>query len=448
MTILNWLQQAVQFLVLIPSAMLCYLPMHRQLRFSPGKTALLAAGTLLVYIPAAAWCATALGLDCNIILLPSLLLFSVGYRLTLKTDWSRCICTFLFSCVVSAFVSNFSYAYDAWLHPGSTSGQFSWQAALFQFAATGVAAVLLIFPLRKWGSILIDRLLVSGAWGSMIAVSATFLLLNLAIIPRHYATLYVGRCFPIYITLLLVLLLFLIAMYVSFYHTAMGILRTAAIQERIQFFEMAENQYRMQKKYIEDTAKERHDFKQSVFTLKRLADAGNLTALQQYLTKYVSTLPETEIRHFCKNHAVNALLNYYAQLAASNGIQLDWHTDIPEWIHVAEPDLCSLLGNLIENAFAGCSTVEDTAPRYHCLSVELRNNVNLYIVSTNSFDGFVRLKDGQYESTKRKGSGIGIHSVKMIAEKYRGTARFHHMGTEFYADVMLQVKSGTLDTQA
>lgn len=77
MTILNWLQQAVQFLVLIPSAMLCYLPMHRQLRFSPGKTTLLAAGTLLVYIPAAA-----LGLDCNIILLPSLLLFSVGYRLT------------------------------------------------------------------------------------------------------------------------------------------------------------------------------------------------------------------------------------------------------------------------------------------------------------------------------------------------------------------------------
>lgn len=306
----------------------------------------------------------------------------------------------MFSCVVSAFVSNFSYAYDAWLHPESTSGQFSWQAALFQFAATGIAAVLLIFPLRKWGSILIDRLLVSGAWCSMIAVSAAFLLLNLAIIPRHYATLYVGRCFPIYITLLLVLLLFLIAMYVSFYHTAMGILRTAAIQERIQFFEMAENQYRMQKKYIEDTAKKRHDFKQSVFTLKQLADAGNLTALQQYLTKYASTLPETEIRQFCKNHAVNTLLNYDVQLAASNGIRLDWHTDIPEWIHVAEPDLCSLLGNLIENAFAGCSTVEDTAPRYHCLSVELRNNVNLYIVSTNSFDGFVQMKDGQYKSTK------------------------------------------------
>lgn len=172
-------------------------------------------------------------------------------------------------------------------------------------------------------------------------------------------------------------LLFLIAMYVSFYHTAMGTLSTAAIQERIQFFEMAENQYRMRRKYIENTAKERHDFKQSVFTLKQLAAAGNLTAIQQYLTKYVSTLPETEIRQFCKSHAVNALLNYYAQLAASNGIQLNWHTDIPEWIDATESNLCSLLGNLIENAFAGCSTMEDIDQRYHCLSVAFRNNVNL-----------------------------------------------------------------------
>ncbi|WP_288704309.1 hypothetical protein [uncultured Ruminococcus sp.] len=57
-------------------------------------------------------------------------------------------------------------------------------------------------------------------------------------------------------------------------------------------------------------------------------------------------------------------MNYDAQPTASNGIRLDWHTDIPEWIHVAEPDLCSLLENLIENAFAGCSTVEDTTQCY------------------------------------------------------------------------------------
>ena len=73
-----------------------------------------------------------------------------------------------------------------------------------------------------------------------------------------------------------------------------------------------------------------------MFTLKQLADEGDLTAVQQYLKKYVSALPETEIIYFCKNHAVNALLNYYAQLAEQNGIELDWHTDIPETIGIVK----------------------------------------------------------------------------------------------------------------
>ena len=84
-------------------------------------------------------------------------------------------------------------------------------------------------------------------------------------------------------------------------------------------------------------------------------------------------------------------------------------------------------------------TLEDADLRYHCLSVECKNAVNLYIVSTNSFDGFVRMKDGQYQSTKRKGSGIGVHSAKMIAQKYNGTAKFHHQGKEFYADILLKI---------
>ena len=440
MTLRNWLEQMIQFLVLIPSAVICYLPMHRQMQFTVRKTALLVGAALCVYIPAASWCTAALSLECNFVLLPSLILFCIGYRYTIKTDWSRCICAFLLSCVVSAFISNFSFTFDAWLHPDSTSSQFSWQAALFQLAVTCAAALLLVFPLHKWGSILIDRLIVPGAWSSMIAVSVVYLLLNLAIIPRRYSTLYVGRCFPIYLAILAVLLMFLISMYVSFYHTAMGILSISDIKERIQFFEMAENQYRMQKKYIEDTAKARHDFKQSVFTLKQLADEGDLTAVQEYLKKYVSALPETEIIYFCKNHAVNALLNYYAQLAEQNGIELDWHTDIPETISVSEPDMCSILGNLIENAFAGCATLGEGVRKYHCLSVEVKNNANLYIVSTNSFDGFVRMRGGNYESTKRKGSGIGIHSVKMVAEKYHGTAMFHHTESEFFADVMIRIK--------
>ncbi len=92
-----------------------------------------------------------------------------------------------------------------------------------------------------------------------------------------------------------------------------------------------------------------------------------------------------------------------------------------------------------ENALSGCMTVSEKENRYHCLSVTVKNDVNLYIVSTNSFNGIVRLKHDCYLSTKLSGNGIGIHSMKMIAEKYHGIAKFSHTQDEFYGDIMLQI---------
>ena len=439
MNIQTVLKEMIPFLVLFPSAVLCYLPMKHQLRFPARKLFFLIAAALCLYIPIAAWCKVVFAMDANFILVPSLILFYVGYHFTVKTDISRSLCTFVVSSVLSGFLANFAYTFDAWLHPDSTSDQFSWQAGLFQFGITIVICLLFAVPLQKWGSRLIDRMIFPNVWYSMLAVSIIFFLLNLTIIPRKYATLYVGRCFPIYLTILLVLFLFMIFLYISFYHTAMESLHMAELNERIQFFELEESQYLMQKTYIEETAKQRHDFRQSIFSLRQLADEQDWQAVQHYLSEYANTFPQTEIIHFCKNNAVNALLNHYAQAAAAHSIQICWNVDLPETLTITEPDLCSLLGNLIENALTGCMTLEDADLRYHCLSVECKNAVNLYIVSTNSFDGFVRMKDGQYQSTKRKGSGIGVHSAKMIAQKYNGTAKFHHQGKEFYADILLKI---------
>ena len=40
-------------------------------------------------------------------------------------------------------------------------------------------------------------------------------------------------------------------------------------------------------------------------------------------------------------------------------------------------------------------------------------------------------------STKTAGSGIGTESIRMIAEQYRGDARFEWRDGVFYASVML-----------
>jgi len=83
--------------------------------------------------------------------------------------------------------------YNAWLHPHSTSAEFSWQAALFQFVFISIITAFLIIPLRKWGSKLVDGISIPDVWVSIMSVSLIFFMLNIAIVPRNYSTLYVGR---------------------------------------------------------------------------------------------------------------------------------------------------------------------------------------------------------------------------------------------------------------
>jgi len=415
------------------------MPMKNQLKYSGIKIFFIIAACICVFVFVASWCRVFLDADSNMIMFIALAIFFVFFHMTLKTEISQNLAVFLFGCELSAFPANFAYTFDAWLHPKGTYLNFSWQAGLFQLAVISALALLLIYPLRKYGNRLIDRLIIPRVWVTTASVTGVFLLLNIAIIPRNYSTLYVGRCFPLYICILFVLFLLMAILYAAFYHIYMGILKNAKLTERIQFFEMEEKQYLLQKNYIEETSKQRHDFRQSIFTLKQLADNDDLPSVKKYLAEYERSFPTTEIRYYCSNNAVNALLNHYANSAALNRISVKWNINLPEVLAVSEPDICSLLGNLIENAISGCMTLNDENKRYHYLSVTVRNNVNLYVVSTNSFDGVVKMKDNRYLSTKRSVGGIGIHSVEMITEKYHGTAHFHHKAGEFYADVMLKL---------
>ena len=80
MNIQTVLKEMIPFLVLFPSAVLCYLPMKHQLRFPARKLFFLIAAALCLYIPIAAWCKVVFAMDANFILVPSLILFYVGYH--------------------------------------------------------------------------------------------------------------------------------------------------------------------------------------------------------------------------------------------------------------------------------------------------------------------------------------------------------------------------------
>ena len=212
----------------------------------------------------------------------------------------------------------------------------------------------------------------------------------------------------------------------------------AAMEEKNRMLEIQESFYQAQMRYIDEGARMRHDFKHTIATLDDLSVKGDLQAIRDYLNQYKSLQPEREAMSFCRNVPVNAILNYYAHLSEEMNIAMDLEIDMPNEPGIPDVELCSLLGNVLENAILACGDVPEPE-RSIDLAVRIKGGSNLIIVCTNSFDGNPRIKDGKYLSTRRGGSGLGLKSIASTAAKYGGIARFHHEDREFYSDVMIPI---------
>ncbi|MCR5093216.1 MAG: ATP-binding protein, partial [Lachnospiraceae bacterium] len=132
---------------------------------------------------------------------------------------------------------------------------------------------------------------------------------------------------------------------------------------------------------------------------------------------------------------VNAVLNHYMHRAFADDIKCDWEIDLAEDVNISVIDMCSVVGNILENAILACEEVPQTE-RFIDFLLRTEEGGQISITTTNSFSGNVRMKDGEYRSTRRNGSGIGLKSIASTAERYGGIARFSHEGNEFYTDVM------------
>ena len=167
-----------------------------------------------------------------------------------------------------------------------------------------------------------------------------------------------------------------------------------------------------------------------------MAELGNTDAVNAYLADYIRELPTNETLIYTKNNAVNAVLNFYAAQTKNEGIDVSFSIDIDKWQILSDVELCTMIGNLLENAIDAAKNADDKE-RFIELTMTTHGGCWLYIVETNGFDGNIKRKSGEYHSTKGSGRGLGIASVKSTVEKYKGKAEFSHQGQEFYVNIAI-----------
>ena len=410
------------------------LPMKNQLKFSIRKTLLIMVCSFAVMIPSAAFAAVHFSLEPITALLPVLVLFFILYHFCLQVHISKSLSIFFSIMALMAILGMFAACYDAVRNPDLGVNAYTMDYALFHLAVSFAAVILLAFPLCKYGSAMIDRLNIPRVWYAMIPFSLLILSLGLFLRPVKYETLYVNRVRQVALFISCILLLLWMITHIIFYFIVTGILSAAESVEKKRLLEMEKSQFLAQQRYIQATAREGHDFRQSIRTLTELYKSGDYSSIGNYLLEYEQSMPKSEMQSYCKINALNALLNFYAQSAVQDGIDLRIDVQIPEKLSISDIELCRITGNLLENAAAGC---RNTTPKWIRITFSTVNNSVLYIVATNSFDGRVHMRDGKYYSLSHRGEGIGLTSIASIAEKYGGYAEFHHEGNEFFSNVAI-----------
>ena len=421
---------------IIPAQLLCLFPVRNQLRFTPARTLGLLALLDLVLFPLSSFFIFRYSLNANSILFPLLLVFFTAYHLSLKCSISKSLAVAIAVCALMSALSNITCAIESRVAPDSGANILTVESALIQFSLNAAAAGLLYYPLKKYGARLIDSLDISAVWYMTIPFSLLILGINLFNRPLKFQTLFVNNVFRAFLVSIFSTLLLWILLCVMFYYIVTSILTSADRKMKLRLLEMKESQFISQQRYIEASARARHDFRQSILTIRNLCREKNYQALEEYIEEYANFLPHSETRQYCRDHALNALLNYYAGKAGDEKTKISFRIDIPDILPVSDVDLCSIVGNILENAITACSAVPEEQRHIH-LAMLVQNGNRLFIVATNSYSGPLYKRNGSYLSSHRHGKGIGLRSIAETAAKYGGKSEFSHNDSEFHSNVML-----------
>lgn len=251
-------------------------------------------------------------------------------------------------------------------------------------------------------------------------------------------------------------------------------------------------QFEMLKMRIMESRRARHDFRHHRMVLQDMADRNDLHGIQTYLAEYNVEHADTPSKTYSNNPTVNAVVAYYAGHAEAAGIRFTARVQLPEHLLIPDPVFCVLLGNLLENAVDACktelsrgvssgaasaganaggpvteagatetgagdsSTAAGTAidPRAGVTaSADVRSDQAIRVIVKQNGDTFLSIAvdntcsrkpiwdDGELVSTKHEGHGVGTVSIRYIAQRYDGDARFEWRDGIFYASVMLNPQS-------
>lgn len=420
----------------LPLMVLALLPFRHRLRFSAPITAGLVLALTAVQI-AIGLCASFFTHQYVAVLSPlSTVLYAAFYFLAVKTNPGKAIFTLLMLSNIANLIVVSSKCMEGLIFGGIALESYRWTHSLCMAAMHLVMTLPLGFYMHKWYTPTISKRFTGAVWRYLWLIPATFYY-------TWYTFLYGQGADSLEVALQPMSTVYLLIINMGallIYHTVLRLIKeqekNMELEERNHQLTLQGLQYENLREKVIEARHAKHDLRHHITLMKEYLREGKYEELERYLNRYQNSMPDDSRVVLCKNYTVNTLLLYFAQQAKSNDTDFDVRADIDEGINVADNDLSVLLGNLLENAVHACA--EQTRGERRVILRAKADKQNLFIAIDNSFSGSLkRNAEGDFLSTKQQGSGLGLVSVRRIAERYGGMMEIETKDGLFCVSVML-----------
>lgn len=432
----------LEIAVIIPGMLLAYLPVKACLRQAPFKLGLWMFPLLLGISLSGGIVCYYFQIMTTLLLIPVLLFLMLLYHKTLQISIWKSSSIFLAVCAVFACVKSLSRAVNAIMifEPDIAEKQL-WlcvKAGIFYNLICLSFVLIAWYPATHMVRILIADENFAQTWYIFWILPLIFIGLNQFMVPKYQSTLYTGQILQIYIVVSIVLLIILTLFYAIFLMMALSLNKNARLQQENHFLSLQQARYENLCSAIEEARQARHDIRHHFLQLSSFAEKGDLEKIKEYLSNANSKIPDYDL-HFCENQAADSVISHYAALAKRENIPFQANAALPAHISIDQIDMCLVLSNLLENALEASLKAKPFNRRIHA-EVYLHHKHLLLIQVENTFEGKIQEKNHIFQSSKRPGNGVGIQSVRHIAEKNGGDSSFTYENGVFTAKIMLRIQ--------
>ncbi len=204
-------------------------------------------------------------------------------------------------------------------------------------------------------------------------------------------------------------------------------LQLAMYQKQLQIMQSANDSYKIM----------RHDIKYHMALIADYIKNNENEKALQYFGKMNYYIGNGNQYVKTGNESIDSIFNYIIDEVNKKGGTVSTDIKVIEGMAIDDFDINVILSNLLLNA---CEAVSKCDKKEIQAFMKYDRGI-LSIKISNTYNGIVRIKDGELLSTKQegKGHGIGLVSVRKAVEKYNGVVRFEYTDEKFTVKVLMYI---------